>query len=62
MSADDMTCRLRHIPVVTVGLSGTERSVGGPHTGIVGVETTVVTATRGLLVSLCPPGWSGVSE
>ena len=57
--ADGMTCRSRHIPVVTVGPGGTDRSEGGPHTDIVDdVETTVVMATRGLLVSLRPPGWS----
>ena len=33
--------------VVTVGLDGTERIEGGPHTVIASVETTVVTATRG---------------
>ena len=48
MRADGMTCCSRHIPVVTVGLIGTERIVGGPHTGVVRVETTVVMATRRL--------------
>ena len=52
MRADGTTCRLRHIPVVTVGLGSTERCVGGtfygPHTGVVSVETMVVTATRRL--------------
>ena len=47
MFADGMTCRLRHIPVVTVGPGDMERSEGGPHTDIVDVETMVVTATRG---------------
>ena len=33
MSADGMTCRSRHIPVVKVhvGLGGTERREGGNH-------------------------------
>ena len=35
MRADGTTCHLRYIPVVTVGLSGMERSVGGQHTDIV---------------------------
>ena len=38
MRADGTTCRLRYIPVVTVGLSGMERSVGGPYTDIVSVH------------------------
>ena len=38
MRADGTTCRSRHIPVVTLGLDGTERSMGGSH--------TVVTVTR----------------
>ena len=46
--ADGTTCRSRHTPVVTAGLDGTERIEVGPHTVIAGVETTVVTATRGL--------------
>ena len=54
--ADGMTCRPRHIPVATVGPGGMERREGGPHTDAVDVETTVVTATRGLLVSLWAPG------
>ena len=52
MRADIVTCPPRYTPVVTVG----------PHTEVVDVETTVVTATRGLLVSLRHPGWSVVSE
>ena len=32
-----------------------ERREGGPH-AVVDVETTVVTVTRGLLVSIRPPG------
>ena len=48
MRAVGTNCRTRHIPVVTLGLDGTERSVGGSHTDTVSVETTVVTATRGL--------------
>ena len=48
MRADGMTCRLRYSPVVTKGLCGTERIVAGdPHSIVAGVETTVVTATRG---------------
>ena len=37
MRADGTTCRSTHIPVATVhvGLGGTERSVGGPHTDVV---------------------------
>ena len=58
MHADCMTCRSRQIPVVTLSLGGTERSEGGPHTYVVDVESTVVMATRGLLVSLLPPWWS----
>ena len=56
MCTDGITCRQRHTPDVSVG--GTERTEGGPHTDIVDVETTVVTATWGLLVSLRLPGWS----
>ena len=58
MRVNGMTCCSRYIPVVTAGLSGMERSMGGPNTDIVSVETTVVTATRGLLVSPLPPEWS----
>ena len=47
MPADDMICCLRYIPVVTTGLCGTERIVGDPHSVVTGVETKVVTATRG---------------
>ena len=38
MRADGTTCQSRYIPVVTVGLSGMERSVGGQHTDIVSVH------------------------
>ena len=55
--ADGRTYHPRHIPVVTVGPGGAERRGGGPHE-VVDVETTVMTATRGLLESLHPPGWS----
>ena len=48
MGADGTTCRLRHIPVVTVGLGSTEGIVGGPRTDVLGVEATVVRASRGL--------------
>ena len=47
MRAYDTTCCLRYIPVMTAGLGSMERSVSGPHTSEVDVETTVVTATRG---------------
>ena len=48
MHADGMTCRLRYSPVVTKGPCGTERIVASdPHSVVAGVETTVVTATRG---------------
>ena len=53
-----MTCHPRHIPVVTIGPSCTERREGGPHKDIVDVDTMVVMATREILVSLRPPGWS----
>ena len=36
MRADGTTCR--YIPVVTVGLGGMKRSVGGPYTDIVSVH------------------------
>ena len=57
MRADGMTCHMRCIPVVTTGLRGTERSEGGPHIDVVNVETTVVTAIRGLQVSPSPSEW-----
>ena len=47
MRADGMMCCSIHIPVVTVGIGDTARSVGGPHTDVVSEETMVVTATRG---------------
>ena len=56
--ADCMTYHPRHFPVVTVGPGCTERREGGPHKGVVDVDTMVVMATRELLVSLHPPGWS----
>ena len=46
------------VPVVTVGPGCMERREGGPHKDVVDVETMGVMATRELLVSLCPPGWS----
>ena len=46
--ADGVTCCSRYIPVVTAGLGGTGRSVGSPHSDVVNVETTVVSATRWL--------------
>ena len=58
MCADGTTCRLRYSPVVTTHLCGTERIVGDPHSVVAGVETTVVTATRGdeyHLTRLCGP-------
>ena len=47
MHAVGTTCHSRYNPVVTTGLCSMERSVGGPHTDVVDVETTVVTATKG---------------
>ena len=47
MHVDGMTGRPRHIPLVRVDPSGTERREGGPHTDVLDVKTTVVTATRG---------------
>ena len=38
MRADGTTCQSRYIPVVTVGLGGMERRVGGQHTDIVSVH------------------------
>ena len=38
MPADGRTCRSRYIPVVSVGLGGMERSVGGPHRRVVSVH------------------------
>ena len=38
MYADGTSCRSRYIPVVTVGLGGMERSVGGQHTDIESVH------------------------
>ena len=35
MRADGTTCHSKYIPVVTVGLGGMERGVGGQHTDIV---------------------------
>ena len=55
MRADGMTCGLRHIPVVTLGLGSTERNEGGPHTKVVAVGTKVMTATRGLIELPWPP-------
>ena len=47
MRADGTTCHSRYNPVVTTGLCATERSMCGPHTDVVDVETMVVMATRG---------------
>ena len=55
MHADRMTCCSIHIPVVTVGLGGTDRIMGGPHTDVLGVEARVMLATRGLLALLGGP-------
>ena len=38
MHADGTSCRSRYMTVVTVGLGGMERSVGGQHTDIVSVH------------------------
>ena len=62
MRADGMTCRSGYSPVVTTGRSGTERIVGGQHSVVAGVETTVVTATRGRWVLPRPSEWSWASE
>ena len=35
MCADGTSCRSRYIPVVTVGLGGMKRSMGGAYTDIV---------------------------
>ena len=43
---------------MTVGPGGMARREVGLYTDVVDVETMVVTATRGLLLSLHPPGWS----
>ena len=61
MRADGTTFRPRHTsdPAVTEDLDGRERTGGDPHKDEVGVETTTVSATRGLLL---PPGWTKASE
>ena len=41
-------CVKFEISSLVAGLSSTERIVGGPHTGVADLETTVVMATRGL--------------
>ena len=45
--ADGTTSRPRCTLVETIDLSGIVRSEGDPHTVVKGVETTIVTATRG---------------
>ena len=62
MRADGTTCRSRYNPVVTTGLCGTERIMDDPNSVVAGVETTVVTPTRGRLVLLRPSGWSWAGE
>ena len=64
MCADGTTFRLRHIsdPVETEDLGGMERTADGPHTDEVGVETTTVSATRGLSELPLLPVWPVVSE
>ena len=46
MRAGCMTCCSRQIPVVTVGLSSTERNEDDLHTDVEVVGTKVMTATR----------------
>ena len=48
MLADGTTSRLRCTLVEKIDLGGMVRSKGDPHTVVKGLETTVVTATRGL--------------
>ena len=64
MRADGTTFHPRHIsdPVVTEDLSGMERTAGGPHRDKVGVETTTVSATRGLSELPLAPVWTVVPE
>ena len=64
MRADGMTFRPRHTsdPAGTEDLDGRERPGGVPHKDEVDVETTTVSATRGLRELLLPPGWTGASE
>ena len=52
--ADGTTCCSRYNPVITTGLCSMERTVGGSHTDVVDVETTVVRAiTRNLRIPQC---------
>ena len=64
MRADSTTLCPRRIsgPVETGDLSGMERIVDDPHKDEVGVETTTVSATRGLSELLLPPVWTVVCE
>ena len=64
MRAEVMTFRPRHISdhVETEDLGGLERTADGPHTDEVGVETTTVSATRGLSELPLLPVWSVDSE
>ena len=64
MRADGTTFCPRHISdaVVTEVLSGMERIAEGPHRGKVGMETTTVSATKGLSELPLPPVWTVVSE
>ena len=64
MHADGTTFHLRHTSdyAGTEDLDGKESTGGVPHKDEVGVETTTVSATRGLREFLLPPGWTGASE
>ena len=63
MRADGMTFRLRCTsgPAGTEDLDGMGELTGVPHKDVVGVETTVETATRGLRESPLPHGWTVTS-
>ena len=64
MRADGTIFRPRHTsdPAGTEDLDGRERPGGVPHKDEVGVETTTVSATRGLRELLLAPGWTEASE
>ena len=63
--ADGTTCCSRYNPVITTGLCSMERTVGGSHTDVVDVETTVLRAiTRNLRIphAAAPALGRGVRE
>ena len=64
MRADGTTFPPRHTsdPAGTEDLDVKESTGGDPHKDEVGVETTIVSATRGLRELLLPPGWTRASE